>query len=679
MAGSENGPVLQFAPFQSSVDEGFWHGLSSLKLNKLKTDESPVSITDGAVKALVEPSKKIDGRITVAQLASAKDSTASNVDGRKVYVGNVPWEVGSERLLECFAAFGEIEEGPLGFDKQSGRAKGFAFFVYKSEEGARRAVVDSVKSIDGHQVMCKMAVDGKKERAGGGMMSPRGPVPGIVNTGGRTSYSGYPGGPSLLPHQNPPPSGTGSGPGYVNQFATSGTVVVSGIAVAAATPEYTWQIVYRPPYNRLPPIQGGFAESGNYGPSSGYPTQPNMPPASPRGPHGGMYQVQGRLATQDRHQKWYPGKQMHQFDIHIMAHWMFDGGEQMMLSTVYFVMVNWKGKVVKCGRDGTMGCPRSRVQGLNTQRVFVCKGNVVKEEVSPWSPRASTFFSSLEVLVNVFLKSLGGDKEQSIPQARFTHMKEDTYGHIPPLGTERGHNWTRTALNGVVEEILKRRSCDEAVQQFGDIRSKMLEICLSKHFRALACAPARLLEGQMNHFLLAMGEFIFSRFPQKCLVLLGNIHNESPTLGVNLGNVFPNVNPSVLEQLRNVDCIIYGMGSLFTSICPSLVLLLNGTYDRETSGFSSSCFVTAITDALNRTYGHLNNSLKNNPSQIYSTLVFCAKDVKFLFNATCGLQLALANRATLEIQALANVLTGSTNTTKQWGITTNVAVHHCIP
>lgn len=45
MTGNENGPVLQFAPFQSSVDEGFWHGLSSLKLNKLKTDESPISIT----------------------------------------------------------------------------------------------------------------------------------------------------------------------------------------------------------------------------------------------------------------------------------------------------------------------------------------------------------------------------------------------------------------------------------------------------------------------------------------------------------------------------------------------------------------------------------------------------------------------------------------------------------
>ncbi|GJT08622.1 UBP1-associated protein 2C-like protein [Tanacetum coccineum] len=253
--------------------------------------EEGVVIVD---KALVEPSKKIDGRITVTQLASAKDSTASNVDGRKVYVGNVPWEVRSERLLECFAAFGEIEEGPLRFDKQSGRDKGFAFFVYKSEEGARRAVVDSVKSIDGHQVMCKMAVDGKKGRAGGGVMSPRGPVPGI---GGRTSIVVIQLA-SLLPHQNST-SGTGSGPGYVTcNGYPAGTGYNNGgyaSAVAAATPEYPGQNSYRPLMNRLPPIQGGFADSGNYGPSSGYPTQPNMPSASPRGPHSGMYQVAGRV------------------------------------------------------------------------------------------------------------------------------------------------------------------------------------------------------------------------------------------------------------------------------------------------------------------------------------------------------------------------------------------------
>uniref|UniRef100_A0A5B6YS43 LPPG:FO 2-phospho-L-lactate transferase CofD/UPF0052 n=1 Tax=Davidia involucrata TaxID=16924 RepID=A0A5B6YS43_DAVIN len=94
-----------------------------------------------------------------------------------------------------------------------------------------------------------------------------------------------------------------------------------------------------------------------------------------------------------------------------------------------------------------------------------------------------------------------------------------------------------------------------------------------------------------------------------------------------LHEVFPTVNPNVLDRLSSVDCIIYAMGSLFTSICPSLVLLgtgeiicsrscpkvllLNGTYDRETSGFSASCFVTSITNALNRTYGDPHNCLKN--------------------------------------------------------------------
>lgn len=45
MTGDEKGSVLQFAPFQSSVDEGFWHRLSSLKLNQLGINESPIPIT----------------------------------------------------------------------------------------------------------------------------------------------------------------------------------------------------------------------------------------------------------------------------------------------------------------------------------------------------------------------------------------------------------------------------------------------------------------------------------------------------------------------------------------------------------------------------------------------------------------------------------------------------------
>ncbi|XP_024199584.1 uncharacterized protein YNL011C isoform X1 [Rosa chinensis] len=117
-----------------------------------------------------------------------------------------------------------------------------------------------------------------------------------------------------------------------------------------------------------------------------------------------------------------------------------------------------------------------------------------------------------------------------------------------------------------------------------------------------------------------------------------------------LHEVFPAPNPAVMDQLRNVDCIVYAMGSLFTSVCPSLVLigigeiissrscpkvlLLNGTHDRETSGFSASCFVTAITDALNRTYGAPHNCLKNLPSHYINTLLV-PKDGEIPVNVQC--------------------------------------------
>ncbi|MBA0565560.1 hypothetical protein Golob_010428 [Gossypium lobatum] len=45
MAKQGSGSILQFAPLQSSVDEGFWHRLSSLKLNKFGIDDSPIPIS----------------------------------------------------------------------------------------------------------------------------------------------------------------------------------------------------------------------------------------------------------------------------------------------------------------------------------------------------------------------------------------------------------------------------------------------------------------------------------------------------------------------------------------------------------------------------------------------------------------------------------------------------------
>ncbi|CAO2183338.1 unnamed protein product [Urochloa humidicola] len=104
-----------------------------------------------------------------------------------------------------------------------------------------------------------------------------------------------------------------------------------------------------------------------------------------------------------------------------------------------------------------------------------------------------------------------------------------------------------------------------------------------------------------------------------------------------LHEVFPEANHTVLEQLSKVDCIVYAMGSLFTSVCPSLVLrgigetiasrsipkvlLLNGSHDRETAGLSASGFVTAITDSLNRTYGDPHKSLNNCPNDYVNAIL----------------------------------------------------------
>ncbi|KAI4306397.1 hypothetical protein L6164_029678 [Bauhinia variegata] len=70
-------------------------------------------------------------------------------------------------------------------------------------------------------------------------------------------------------------------------------------------------------------------------------------------------------------------------------------------------------------------------------------------------------------------------------------------------------------------------------------------------------------------------------------VIRGQNEISHPTSGSMepITKVFPAANPTVLEQLKNVDCIVYAMGSLFTSICPSLVLFFEVLHqDDEVQG-----------------------------------------------------------------------------------------------
>lgn len=80
-------------------------------------------------------------------------------------MGNVHSEISAVKLLSFFSKYGEIEEGPLGFDKQTGKSKGFALFIYKTVEGARKALEEPYKNFEGNQLYCQKATDSNKMRA----------------------------------------------------------------------------------------------------------------------------------------------------------------------------------------------------------------------------------------------------------------------------------------------------------------------------------------------------------------------------------------------------------------------------------------------------------------------------------------------------------------------------------
>uniref|UniRef100_A0A2N9FGN8 RRM domain-containing protein n=1 Tax=Fagus sylvatica TaxID=28930 RepID=A0A2N9FGN8_FAGSY len=124
----------------------------------------------GSRKALKQPQKKIGNRTTSCQLASAGPVPApppltppvSEYTQRKIFVSNVSADIDPAKLLQFFKQFGEIEDGPLGIDKQTGKPKGFALFVYKSVESARKALEEPHKNFEGHTLHCQRAIDGPK-------------------------------------------------------------------------------------------------------------------------------------------------------------------------------------------------------------------------------------------------------------------------------------------------------------------------------------------------------------------------------------------------------------------------------------------------------------------------------------------------------------------------------------
>ena len=68
--------------------------------------------------------------------------------GRKLYVGNLPYESGETELQELFSQFGSVDSVRVMRDMATGRARGFAFVEMTTDEEAQAAA----SQLNGHQM-----------------------------------------------------------------------------------------------------------------------------------------------------------------------------------------------------------------------------------------------------------------------------------------------------------------------------------------------------------------------------------------------------------------------------------------------------------------------------------------------------------------------------------------------
>ncbi|KAK2417217.1 UBP1-associated protein 2A [Trifolium repens] len=127
-----------------------------------------------AQKALLEPSKLIDGRLTLCKLACDEGKCkTSDTLRRKLYIGNLSPKVTDGMLYDYFRSHGDIEDCLVVYDKDSYVSRGYGFVTYKTVEAAMEALNDLHRmTFEGRNIIVKYA----NPRKGGGGQSSVPPI-----------------------------------------------------------------------------------------------------------------------------------------------------------------------------------------------------------------------------------------------------------------------------------------------------------------------------------------------------------------------------------------------------------------------------------------------------------------------------------------------------------------------
>jgi RNA recognition motif-containing protein len=113
--------------------------------------------------------------------------------GKKLYVGNLSYNVTSGTLEELFAKFGAVTSAQVIEDRDTGRSKGFGFVEMQDNNAAQEAIKEmNDKEHDGRPLIVNEARP-REERSGGGGGGSRGGY-GKSGGGGGRSFGGGGGG-----------------------------------------------------------------------------------------------------------------------------------------------------------------------------------------------------------------------------------------------------------------------------------------------------------------------------------------------------------------------------------------------------------------------------------------------------------------------------------------------------
>jgi RNA recognition motif-containing protein len=88
--------------------------------------------------------------------------------GKKLYVGNLSYNVDNAQLEEMFSKFGDVRSAEVIQDRDTGRSKGFGFVEMADDNAAREAIEGlNDREQDGRRLTVNEARP-KESRGGGG-------------------------------------------------------------------------------------------------------------------------------------------------------------------------------------------------------------------------------------------------------------------------------------------------------------------------------------------------------------------------------------------------------------------------------------------------------------------------------------------------------------------------------